>query len=195
MDVTTGDNTEQLDDFFNTESSKLPRHDITAYYSGELGKLHLDWNGEAYLTRSNLRQQSHETESNTGDSRDIDTRYANKSSLYVSKLVGSFPLWKGTFTVGNELTNILRNNHYTLTGSGDNLPGNSEDRATETTVAAFASYNVALNKVNLSAGLRYEYVRMPYFDQGQYVDEQSGKYNNLFPSLSLGFPVGKVRVI
>jgi hypothetical protein len=71
MDVTTGDNTEQLDDFFNTESSKLPRHDITAYYSSEIGKLHLDWNGEAYLTRSNLRQQSHETENTSGDSRQL----------------------------------------------------------------------------------------------------------------------------
>ncbi|MGI6222633.1 MAG: carboxypeptidase regulatory-like domain-containing protein [Prevotella sp.] len=71
MEVTTGDDTEQLDDLFNTESSRLPRHDITAYYSSEIGKLHLDWNGEAYLTRSNLRQQSHETENTSGDSRQL----------------------------------------------------------------------------------------------------------------------------
>lgn len=194
MDVTTAGGTEQLQDRFASDADRLPSHDITAYYAGVLGKWHIDWNGEAYLTRTHLHQQSHETGCTESDSRDIATRYANRSSLYASKIVGTTSLGKGNLTVGNEVNNILRNNRYTLMGNGANLPGNSDDRATETTVAAFTSYDVNLHKMNLSAGLRYEFVQMRYFDHGKLVDEQSTRYNNLFPSLSLSFPLGKTQL-
>ena len=57
--------------------------------------------------------------------------------------------------IGNEFTESCRANLYTIDEQGTDLPGKTDDQVEESNLAAFVSYGLRLNKVELNAGLRY----------------------------------------
>lgn len=65
----------------------------------------------------------------------------------------------------------------------------SHSKATSDNQSVFISYDVPINKAYLSAGLRYEHVSFAYYEEDIKQEEQSKDYNNIFPSLSIFFPV------
>ena len=140
MDVNVAEKqTELLKDNFNSRAKVLPDHDVAAYYSGLIGKLQIDWNGEMFLSKTNNMQESLESEQLNQDNRTVLTNYDNKSQLYATKLVVSIPLGIGKFNAGSEYTDILRNSTYTVKGNGNLLPDDSDDRTTEWSLAGFSS--------------------------------------------------------
>ncbi len=62
----------------------------------------------------------------------------------------------------------------------------------ELTVAPFLEYGHKTPIGQLSAGLRYEYVRFRYYNDGIYQPEQSRSYSNIYPNASLATQIGKV---
>ena len=181
-----------------------PTHDITAYYAGQIGKVSIDWNGEIYLTKSGLSQETEELGVHGEGSRTIQTDFKADSWMHASKLVVTIPMWKGSLKVGNELTESCRANLYTIDEQGDDLPGKTDDQVKESNLAIFATYAARLHKLELNAGLRYEHVSSNYYNTGEdywseekkeyFVPDQSRKYDHIFPSLSLSFPLKNVKV-
>ena len=47
---------------------------------------------------------------------------------------------------------------------GTDLPGKTDDQVKESNLAAFVSYGLRLNKLELNAGLRYEHVSSNYYN-------------------------------
>ncbi|MCO6025888.1 outer membrane beta-barrel protein [Prevotella cerevisiae] len=186
--------TELLKDNFTTKFKALPDHDITAYYSGLTGKVQIDWNGELYFTKTDNVQKSFETEQLHQDNRTVKTNNDNKSRLYATKIVASTPVWIGKLDVGSEFTRISRNSDYTVNGNNNLLPDDNNSRTTEWNMAGFSSFEMNINKVRLDAGLRFEHVSFKYYDHNVYKAEQSRKYNNLFPNVSIDFPIKHVDV-
>ena len=189
-----GKQTELLKDHFDSKVKTLPDHDVAAYYSGLIGKLQIDWNGEMFLSKTNNIQESLEREQLNQDNRTVLTNYDNKSQLYATKWVVSTPLTIGKIYAGSEYTDILRNNTYTVKGNSNLLPDDSDDRTTEWSLAGFSSYGVAINKVKLDAGIRFEHVSFKYYNHDTYVAGQSRTYNNIFPNVSVSFPLKQVNV-
>lgn len=193
MDVIrNGSKADRLLNVFDYTGMKRPTHDIAAYYNGNIGAVGIEWNGNAYFRKNGNEQTSQESGEAAGDERLVTTHYSADSKLLASKLVLTIPLWKGNLQVGNEYTNIDRRNIYQIEAAGENLPESSDDKIKESNMAAFASYSFNLNKVKVDGGLRYEHVISDYYDHEIHVAEQSRIYDNLFPHLSLSFPVKEV---
>ena len=186
---------ERLKNEYEGKSKKLPSHDLTAYYSGTWGKVQLDWNGEMYLSDSEDKRSYREWEEIQQDYRTVNTGYGNSSKLYATKLVASIPLWGGNLSAGAEFTDVQHYNDYMVEEEESLLPDDSHDKTTEWNLAGFASYGASIDKVKIDAGLRFEHVSFSYYDSGIYMDEQSKIYNNVFPHVSVSFPIKKVDAV
>ena len=96
--------------------------------------------------------------------------------------------------MGADFTDIRRNSLYTVAGTTALLLEDSDDKTTEWNLAGFLSYGFTLNRVKLNAGLRYEHVSFKFYSKGNFVEEQSKTYNNLFPDVFVNFPISKIDV-
>ena len=60
--------------------------------------------------------------------------------------------------------------------------------------AVFGEYSRQLGHGSVQAGVRYEHLKSDYYEYGVFNKEQSRKYSNVFPSLSLSHPIGQVQL-
>ncbi len=166
-----------------------PTHRANVYYSGTVGKTQIDFNTDVYFQHeiSYLLNDEH---SETSQSGKVDTRTSSSNGMLASKLVLTSPLLGGNLTYGAECTDITRRELYSIVGTP--LLGNSDDKLKELTVAPFLEYGFKTPIGQLSAGLRYEYVRFRYYNDGIYQPEQSRTYSNVYPNASLATQIGKV---
>lgn len=185
------DNTisENIDNTFASKGKTRLTHDINAYYTGIIDKVKIDWNGDVYLKRGGNTQMAEELEKNSHDERTIKTNYDYDSQLYATKLTLSIPIWKGNFMIGGEYTNISRENKYQINQLYDDLPSSTDDKVKETNLAGFASYGFTKNKIQIDGGVRFENVKSNYHNIYDFSATQSKKYKNLFPQLSISFPI------
>lgn len=61
-------------------------------------------------------------------------------------------------------------------------------------IAGFAEYEQTFGSLSFQGGLCFENVRFDYYQAGIFQEEQSKKYNNWFPALSVTLPVGNVEI-
>lgn len=168
----------------NTETG--PAHQLNAYYSGQVGKVTLNWNNDFYYSRTNVRQNIEET-AESADNRLTKSHDTTHSRMAASRLTAA---WAG-LEAGYEYTNTDRKDVY-VNETGQ-LPS-TDDRIKETNTAVFASYSIKTGSTELGAGLRFEHVESDYYMSGIRVDGQSKTYNNLFPNAYISFPIGKTDV-
>lgn len=165
---------------------KAQSHLISTYYDYKFtdqSNLHFD---------GNFR---HSTSSN-----DIITSYPNQSisevastdkrtsDLWAGKLYISFPAWNGTFIVGTQDSYTHTSLNYLMMSQsvGEYIPSSSTD-AKQTSVAAFVTWDRSFGQLNLSAGLRYEYVDYLFQVNGKNDNDVSRTDNLLTPDLSIGW--------
>ena len=165
------------------------------YYVGKIGKLGIDFNADWFWSKEfqGNNTDEHYQEVGQGQQHQLVTSNTSKyNRLYASKLVLSHPLWGGDLSFGGEYSFTNRNSLYTIVPT--NLVDDDKSRIKEGMASAFLTYNHDFGKLNVEAGLRYENVDFKYYDDGQYVAEQSKTYGNWFPSLTLSLPVGKTQM-
>lgn len=163
---------------------------VNAYYNGNIGKLNIDFNTDMYFSRGNEHQMVAETA--TSDERDIETVTESDDNMVATKLVLSYPVWKGTLTAGTEETFVSRENVNESRGTG--LP-DSRSEVKDNTYAAFIQYGCALSQTTqFNVGLRYEHAYFDYKDLLSASNNLSRKYDNLFPSASISTALGKLRL-
>ena len=56
-------------------------------------------------------------------------------------------------------------------------------------------YVRSFGSLQAQAGVRYEHLNSDYYEFGVRMDEQSRKYDNVFPSVSLSCPIGKAQLM
>ncbi|MBO7591245.1 MAG: TonB-dependent receptor family protein, partial [Prevotella sp.] len=111
--------------------------------------------------------------------------------LWASKLVLSYPVWKGQLEAGTELSFVTRNNNSCITNYP--LPA-SDSKVKENNIAAFVAYSFNLEKLgNFSAGLRYEHVGFDYTDNLNADNNMARYQDEFFPSLSWSRQFGPVQ--
>jgi len=104
------------------------------------------------------------------------------TSVSATKLVLTYPLWKGQLEAGTELSFVTRENNSSITNYP--LPA-SDSKVKEINTATFITYNFNLEKLgNFSAGLRYEHVDFDYTDRLDAANNMTRYQNEFFPSLS-----------
>ena len=160
-----------------------------AYYNGQVEKLNIDLNVD-FVTRRN-GQVSDITETGTRGESQMRNEHESTSELLATKLVLSYPVWKGQLQAGTEMSFVDRTNSFTMTGYP--LPSTGSD-VKEKNLAGFVNYAFSLDRFgNLSTGLRYEHVGFDYMDILN-PDQSLTRYtDDLFPSISWSNQFGKFR--
>lgn len=176
----------------------LPRdsytHNLNLYYAGKVNDWSIDWNADGMWGAANFDQKAEEAVTypdGTSDARTITTFNHTVSDLYATKLVFGHTLWGGNFSFGGEYSYAKRTNLYT---NPENIIKDDNSLIEEGSTSAFIEYAHTFGNVNLQVGVRYEHVGFDYYEEDKYMDEQSRSYNNLFPSVALSFPLGKVQM-
>lgn len=166
-----------------------PSHQLNAYYNGTLGKTTIDLNTDLYFSTNRAYAYSDE-QSQKHDSRNINSKNRVSNKMVATKLVITSPLLGGNLSYGAEYIHTRRNDDYEVNRT--DLLANSYSKLEEQTASPFIQYAHLTPIGNITAGLRYEYVRFEYYDAGIYQPEQSRSFRNLFPTISYGAKIGKV---
>ena len=167
-----------------------PTHQVNTYYSGTWGQFHINLNAD-YFTNSSSEEQISNEKSQKYEDRNVCSNSYSKNRMFAVKLVVDNPLGKGKMKWGVEHIKSTNNNDYRI--SGVSVLENTMDRLKETTTSPFVEYDYPMAFGTLSAGARYEHVEFNYFKNNQRIGEQSRIYDNVYPNVSLTFPVGKIR--
>ncbi len=172
-----------------TVDKNNPSHQLNAYYNGTLGKTTIDLNTDLYFSTNRAYAYSDE-QSQEHDSRNINSKNRVSNKMVATKLVITSPLLGGNLSYGAEYIHTRRNDDYEVNRT--DLLTNSYSKLEEQTASPFIQYARLTPIGNITAGLRYEYVRFKYYDAGIYQPEQSRSFRNLFPTISYGAKIGKV---
>ena len=158
------------------------------YYNGKLGQLGIDFNFD-YMTSGTDTDRENVEQSQVNDDF-VLSKSGTNSRLYATKLVLSYPLWKGTIEAGTEMTFAKRHNTYWIDKA---TIANTDADIKENNVAAFAEYGCDFGKYgNASIGLRYEHTLYDY-DDTQNQDFLHRSMDEWFPTAAYSVSLGKVQ--
>ena len=169
-------------------------HSLNVYYNGQAGDWNIDFNADGLWSYQKTLQDMLERYTTTGEApqeQDVTTYNKDENTLYAAKLVISRPLWQGSLSFGGEYTYTDRVSTYI---NEQGILDDDHSNIRENAASAFLEYARAFGKVQAQAGVRYEHITSDYYEGGIRVDEQSRKYDNVFPTFSLSLPVGKAQL-
>ena len=179
------------EDLFSMITANNPEtyHRSNFYYNGKIKQWSIDFNADGLWSDSKITQLTEEDikeGSYTNEDRNVTTQSTESNELYASKLVISRPLGKGELSFGGEYSHNKRNTTYF---NEEGILENDLAMIKEDATSAFIEYSQTFNKLQVQAGLRYEHTGFDYYDNGEYMAQQSKNYNHVFPSVTLGFPL------
>ena len=173
------------------ENKTKPEHYANIYYNGEVANFAIDFNFDWKTTDNSEVQYCEEFSEEYSDRNFATTSYV-KNKLYAAKLVLGHSLAGGNLDLGFEWTRTNRNDDYI---SSENYIPTTFTELKNYNYAPFFEYYHPLPIGDVSAGLRYEHAAFDYYDNGEYVAEQSRSFDDLFPSLSFSAKVRNVNVL
>lgn len=170
-------------------SNHTPDHEIDTYYTGQIGRLNLNFNGTFYRSKQTRSQENEEVSDRYGN-RKIDVYNTTRNSMLAAKLIATYPIGNGRLNVGSEFVSSKSNG---LNFNAQNVFNESNTQIKENNIAGFVEMNYSLGKFQLRGGMRFEHVVSDYYDQGKWQGEASRKYNEWFPNLSISWSKGLWR--
>ena len=186
------ENNALIDHLYSHQTSKetKPLGWLTnTYYNGKLGKLDIDFNFDFMRNGTDTDRENVEQSKVQNDF--VVSKSGTRSRLYASKLVLSYPVWKGEMAAGTEMTFVNRNNTYWIDKA---IIANSDAEITENNVAVFAEYSCDFKKYgSASVGLRYEHTLMDYDDAINKDEKMHRSMDEWFPTASYSVTLGKVQ--
>lgn len=170
-------------------TTNRPGHTLNAYYNGKVGLLGIDLNADYLYSLDHARTLNEEYSQNQ-DNRLFSTWATEHSRMVAGKLVLTYPLWGGELMAGAEYTHTHRVDNYE---PSQNYVPSAINTMKEDNVAPFFGYGHALLGGVINAGVRYEWVRFRFFDNGRQDPARSRTYANWFPNLSWSVQTGNVQ--
>lgn len=167
-------------------------NELNLYYSGKIKAWELDFNFDGMWNSnpSNQTNTSYDAEGKEQGILHIDSKVRNK--LYAMKLVAAHPLWGGKVSFGTEYNYSDRTNLY---HNAEGVVRDDDSHVREHIFSGFVDYGrLFFRKLYASVGLRLESLKNDYFEFDKRIDIQSRKYTNLFPTVSMSMPVGRVQL-
>ncbi len=174
-------------------SGQFTTHDINAYYNGKVNDWSIDFNLDGMWDKTKQNQFTAQTITETSGKtmeENMTTFQCTRNNLLAGKLIISHPLWGGNLSFGGEYSHNRRTNIYQ---NEEGVLDSDDSEINEGMTSGFMEYGRSFGKLGVQAGVRYEHVGFDYYDHGRHIDEQSKTYNDVFPSLALSLPIGKVQ--
>lgn len=144
-----------------------------------MGKLDLNFD-LTYFTKKEKSSTETIEKSEYNADRTVNTHSDFDNQMFASKIVLTYPIWKGKLSVGNEFANTKRNDAYWA----NQIVPSSTTRIEQKSNSFFAEYAKNTKVGQFSAGLRYENRNTDYFVNAIFNAEQSREYKQWFPSFS-----------
>ncbi len=179
------------------QDQNVKKHIFNAYYNGKVGQLGIDLNVDGLFDDTKTPGRTTEQTTAVGAApanRTIESNTNSGNNFWASKLIFSYPVLKGNFSLGGEYSYNHRTDAYTFQAS-DYVPVKATDtEINEKSAAAFVEYGRQFGKVFAQAGLRYEHLTNNYFNFGKREDEVCRNYGDWFPTATLSAPIGKMQL-
>lgn len=179
------------------QSDTFKKHIFNAYYNGKIGKLGIDFNVDGLFDKTETPGSTFETATlATGETtqRSIESNTRNGNDFWATKLIFSYPVWKGNLSLGGEYSHNHRTDAYSFTAT-DAVPVKATDtKINESSTAAFMEYGRLFGRVFAQVGLRYEHLKNDYYNFGVREDEVCRNYGDWFPTAVITMPVGNVQM-
>ena len=186
------ENNALIDHLYSHQTSKetKPLGWLTnTYYNGKVGKMGIDFNFDFMRNGTDTDRENVE-QSRVADDF-IVSKSGTRSRLNATKLVLSYPVWKGELEAGTEMTFVNRNNTYWIDKA---IIANSDAEITENNVAVFVEYSCDFKKYGrASVGLRYEHTLLEYDDAMNKDEYLHRSLDEWFPTASYSVALGKVQ--
>ncbi len=178
---------------------KLKSHNVSMYYNGQIGLWNIDFNADGVWSDNRMPIETTEDVYDAQDQKQGHVKVTNgnddKIDLYATKLIFTHPVLGGSLSFGGEYSYSKRGYEVHTQQDGVNLNiSDTESNVKENIAAGFVEYTRAFGKLQANVGLRYEHAENDYYEEGVLIDAQSRTYDDLFPSITLGMPVGKVQM-
>ena len=180
-----------------SQSDTFKKHIFNAYYNGKIGKLGIDFNVDGLFDKTETPGSTFETATlDTGETsqRSIESNTRSGNDFWATKLIFSYPVWKGNFSLGGEYSHNHRTDAYSFTAT-DAVPVKATDtKINETSSAAFMEFGRLFGRVFAQVGLRYEHLKNDYYNFGVREDEVCRNYGDWFPTAVISMPIGDVQL-
>ena len=185
------ENDVRIDHLYSEQTSKetKPLGILTnAYYNGTVGKMGIDFNFDFLSTEINTNRENVENSLVNDDF--VRSGSGTESRLYATKLVLSYPVWKGALEAGTEMTFARRHNTYWI----DKLSiADTDADISEDNIAAFVEYGADFERWGKArVGLRYEHTLLDYKDDMN-SDYLHRNMDEFFPTASYSVRLGNVQ--
>ena len=179
------------------QDETISKHIFNAYYNGKIGQLGIDLNVDGLFDDTKTPGSTTETTKDaTGGSteRSFESSTNSGNNFWATKLIFTYPVWKGNLSVGGEYSYNHRTDAYSFTAT-DYVPVKTTDtEINEKSSAAFVEYGRSFGKVFAQVGLRYEHLTNDYFNFGKKEDEVCRDYGDWFPTAVISAPIGKAQL-
>jgi len=186
------------------QDESFSKHIFNAYYNGKVGQLGIDFNIDGLFDDTKTPGSTTEitnpapdltTEGvSYGTVRAITSNTISSNNFWATKLILSYPVWKGNLSLGGEYSYNHRTDAYSFTAT-DYVPVKTTDtEINEKSSAAFVEYGRSFGKVFAQVGLRYEHLTNDYFNFGKKEDEVCRDYGDWFPTAVISAPIGKAQL-
>ena len=186
------------------QDENFKKHIFNAYYNGKVGQLGIDLNIDGLFDDTETPGRTAETTTPAGSVtrgstdgaivRTIESNTKSGNNFWASKLIFTYPVWKGSLSLGGEYSYNHRTDAYSYNAS-EQVPVTATDtEINEKSAAGFVEYGRAFGRVFVQAGLRYEHLQNDYFNFGKKEDEVCRNYGDWFPTAVITAPVGKVQL-
>lgn len=179
------------------QSVTFKKHIFNAYYNGKVGKMGIDFNIDGVFDHTDDNNGTNEktiTTDGTEVMHDVDNLTQSKNRFWATKLIFSYPIWKGNLSIGGEYSHNSRTDAYSFT-SKETLPVKATDtHIKESATAGFVEYGRSFGKLYAQVGVRYEYLNTGYFEFGERQEDMSRKYGDWFPTVVVSMPIGKMQL-
>ena len=180
------------------QDESFSKHIFNAYYNGKVGNLGIDFNIDGLFddtkTPGSTTEQTSPASGDTTNPRTIESNTLSGNNFWATKLILSYPVWKGNLSLGGEYSYNHRTDAYSFNAT-DYVPVKTTDtEINEKSSAAFLEYGRSFGKVYAQVGLRYEHLTNDYFNFGKKEDEVCRDYGDWFPTAVISAPVGKAQL-
>lgn len=165
-------------------------HHVNAYYVGTIDRLSADFNVDMLLGSGGGNSKVDDQSENC-DVLSLNTDENLKNRLLATKLVLTYPVWKGSLSAGGEYTDTYRR---TRSSGFEGVIEASADKIIDRNAAAFFNYEADFGSINANVGLRYEHITYDFYDAGVFQQNRSKVYDNLFPTIAVNTTAGNARL-
>ena len=179
------------------QDETISKHIFNAYYNGKIGQLGIDLNVDGLFDDTKTPGSTTETTKDAAGGsteRSFESSTNSGNNFWATKLILSYPVWKGNLSLGGEYSYNHRTDAYSFTSTNYVPVKTTDTEINEKSSAAFLEYGRSFGKVYAQVGLRYEHLTNDYFNFGKKEDEVCRDYGDWFPTAVISAPVGNAQL-